>query len=211
MCNLKVGVINIGIGNVGSIRSAFNFYGYDVDLVKQPEELRKIDVIILAGVGNFKSATSKLRASKFWHKLDHAVRVDRKPVLGICLGMQLFGDLSYENGENKGFGWIKGKVVKIEDKLVKVPHIGWEIVKPLDSKLFEGMRYNSFYFMHSYHFVPEDEDVVIATVGYGGLKIVSGVRKDNLIGVQFHPEKSQGDGLRFLRNFLKVAGCLLRE
>jgi len=200
---MKIGIVNYSLGNVGSVYSAFGFYGYDVFLVNRPEELEKYDVIVLAGVGNFNTAVSKLKQYQFWDRLNYEVTVKKKPVLGICLGMQLFADISYEGGENKGFGWISGRVVKIEDHSTKVPHIGWDEIKPLDDKLFKGMQNNSFYYMHSYHFVPEDKGVTKAVTRYGDLEIVAAIRKDNIVGVQFHPEKSQGDGLRLLRNFLE--------
>lgn len=201
---MKIGIVNYSLGNVGSVYSAFKFYKYDVVLVDKPTDLDDIDVIILAGVGNCKTAVSKLRELKFWHKLDHEVLVNKKPTLGICLGMQLFADINYEDGENKGFGWVKGKVVKIEGRSLRVPHIGWDEVKPLDNGLFRGMLSGYFYFMHSYHFIPEDKTVITAITKYGDIEIVSAVRKDNIVGVQFHPEKSQGDGLRVLRNFLEM-------
>lgn len=200
---MKIGIVNYSLGNVGSVYSAFGFYGYDVTLVTRPEELEKHDVIVLAGVGNFNTAVSKLKQYQFWDRLNHEVTVKKKPVLGICLGMQLFADISYEGGENKGFGWIGGKVVKIEDNSTKVPHMGWDEIKPQDDKLFKGIQNNSFYYMHSYHFVPEDKGVIKAVTRYGDLEIVAAIKKDNIVGVQFHPEKSQGDGLRLLRNFLE--------
>lgn len=201
---MKIGIVNTSIGNVGSVFSAFQFYKYDVILVNSPAELEDVDAIVLAGVGNFNTAVAKLESLSFWNALNEQVLVKRKPILGICLGMQLFADVSYEDGENAGFGWIKGKVMKIEDNSVRVPHIGWNDVKPVDNALFRGMLYNSFYFMHSYHFVPNDHRDVQAITQYGNLELVSALRKDNIVGVQFHPEKSQGDGLRFLRNFLEV-------
>lgn len=200
---MKIGIVNYSLGNVGSVYSAFRFYKYDVSIVSRAEDLDGIDVIVLAGVGNCKTAVSKLREYKFWDKLDHAVLVEKKPTLGICLGMQLFADINYEDGENKGFGWVKGKVVKIEGRS-RVPHIGWDEVKPLDDKIFRGMLYGFFYFMHSYHFIPDDKSVIAGITKYGDMEIVSAVRKDNILGVQFHPEKSQGDGLRILRNFLET-------
>lgn len=200
---MKIGIVNYSLGNVGSVYSAFEFYGYDVALVSRPEELEKYDVIVLAGVGNFNTVVSKLKQLQFWDRLNHEVIIKKKLVLGICLGMQLFADVSYEGGENKGFGWISGKVVKIEGNSIKVPHMGWDKIEPLDDKLFKGMQNNSFYYMHSYHFIPEDKGIIKAVTRCGDLEIVAAIRKDNIVGVQFHPEKSQGDGLRLLRNFLE--------
>lgn len=201
---MKIGIVNYSIGNVGSVYSAFKFYKYDALLIDKPRELADVNIIVLAGVGNFHTAISRLKALNLWDAINEEVLNKKKPVLGICLGMQLFADISYENGENKGFGWIKGKVVRIDSESVRVPHIGWDEVKPSDDKLFKGMRSNFFYFMHSYHFVLEDKDANIATTYYGNLKICSAVKKDNIVGVQFHPEKSQGDGLRFLKSTVEA-------
>lgn len=201
---MKIGIVNYSIGNVGSVYSAFKFYKYDTLLIDKPTALADVNIIVLAGVGNFPTAISRLKALNLWDAINEEVLNKKKPVLGICLGMQLFADISYENGENKGFGWIKGKVVRMDSESVRVPHIGWDEVKSSDDKLFKGMRYNCFYFMHSYHFVLEDKDANIATTYYGNLKICSAVRKDNIVGVQFHPEKSQGDGLRFLKNTVEA-------
>ncbi len=197
---MKIGIVNYSLGNVGSVYSALRFYRYEVSLVSDPNELAHVDLIVMAGVGNFKVAVSKLKRLHFWDALNEAVCVKKKALLGICLGMQLFGDVSFEDGENAGFGWIKGRVEKIEEIGRRVPHMGWNHVRPTDEKLFQGVRYHDFYFMHSYHFIPEESDVVMATTEYNDLSLVSGIRKDNVVGVQFHPEKSQGDGLRFLKN-----------
>ncbi|KKN42528.1 hypothetical protein LCGC14_0712510, partial [marine sediment metagenome] len=161
------------------------------------------DVIVLGGVGNFKTAVKRLKTLNLWDTINEEVLDNKKPVLGICLGMQLFADVSYEDGKTEGFGWIEGEVEKIPNKDVRVPHIGWNIVKPVDVSLFTGMLYSYFYYMHSYHFVPDDKSVVIAYTPYGNLNIVASVRKDNIIGVQFHPEKSQRDGLRLFKNILE--------
>jgi len=201
---MKIGIVNYSIGNVGSVYSAFKFYKYDTLLIDKPGALADVNIIVLAGVGNFTTAISRLKALNLWDAINEEVLNKKKPVLGICLGMQLFADISYENGENKGFGWIKGKVVRMDCESLRIPHIGWDEVKSSDDKLFKGMRNNFFYFMHSYHFVLEDNDANIATTNYGDLKICSAVKKDNIVGVQFHPEKSQGDGLRFLKNTVEA-------
>ncbi len=197
---MKIGIVNYSIGNVGSVLSAFQFYNYDVSLVGNPEDLDKTDIIVLAGVGNFATAVTKLKEAQFLDKLNHLVLIKKKPVLGICLGMQIFANVGYEDGTTQGLGWIKGKVVKIEGCNLVVPNIGWNQVRPNDKKLFKNVRYHSFYYMHSYHFIPDDKKVIIATTDYGNLKMVAAVRLNNIIGVQFHPEKSQADGLRFLKN-----------
>lgn len=197
---MKIGIVNYSLGNVGSVISALNFYRYNINLVDSKAELKNSDLIVLAGVGNFLTAVDRLHKSGLWQEIDKQVTIKKKPILGICLGMQLFSSRSFEGGENKGFGWIKGEVKKIEGDHLKLPHMGWNEVTSNGNKIFKGMRYNYFYFMHSYHFLPTDKETVIATTKYFGKEIVSAVRKDNIIGVQFHPEKSQGDGLRLLRN-----------
>jgi glutamine amidotransferase len=145
-----------------------------------------------------------LKTLQFWNKLDEEVTCNEKPVFGICLGMQIFADRSLEDGVHDGFGWIKGDVIKMEGELLRIPHIGWNKVIPRDDPLFNGILNNYFYFMHSYHFVLQDKSVEIASTNYFGLNFVSAVRKENIVGVQFHPEKSQGDGLRILKNFVEL-------
>lgn len=202
--NIKIGIVNYGIGNVGSVYSAFRFYNYNVELVDTPKMLESVDIIVLAGVGNYPTAVSQLKKLGLWDVIDGLVIGKKKPILGICLGMQLFAEKGYENGENDGFGWILGKVIKLEGKNLKIPHIGWNAIKPYDTVLFNNSHYNFFYFMHSYHFCPEDKRLTIATTRYGDIEICSAIRKDNIIGVQFHPEKSQADGLRLLKNTIEV-------
>ena len=200
---MNIGIVNYSIGNVGSVYSALEFYHYNVRLVDDPHVIKKSDLIVLAGVGNFSTATSRLKELKLWETIDYYVREKKKPLLGICLGMQLFADSSSEGGENSGFGWIKGKVIKLEGKEIQVPHMGWDKVEPKGTELFQGVRYGFFYYMHSYHFIPDDPKLILAKTPYGSNDLVACVKKDNIIGVQFHPEKSQGDGLRFLKNSIE--------
>lgn len=201
---MKVGLINNSLGNVGSVLSALSFYKYEVVLAEDFAAIKDSDILILAGVGNFITAAQKLKDLKFWDVINEEVVDNKKPILGICLGMQLFAERSYEDGVTDGFGWIKGEIIKLPEELVRVPHMGWNLVTPTNSKpIFEGLRYYYFYYMHSYHFKPENEKHIIATSKYGEIDIVAAIKKDNIIGVQFHPEKSQGDGLRLFRNILE--------
>lgn len=204
ICTQPIGIINNGLGNVGSVKSAFEFYGYPVVLLDNARSMKDASLIVLAGVGSFGSAARTLRQRNLWEALDRAVCEDGVPILGLCLGMQLFADRGFEDGEEKGFGWIPGRVVKITTPGVKVPHIGWDRVEANDSQVFRGMRYYHFYYMHSYHFVPEDSRSIIATTRYGEDVLVAGIRKGSIIGLQFHPEKSQSDGLRVLRNIVEA-------
>lgn len=204
---MNIGIVNISPGNVGSVASAFRFYGQDVLLMNDPRQIQGCDLVVLAGVGHFQSASRTLRESGFAEALGEAVLTRGKPVLGICLGMHLFADLGSEGGENPGLGWISGRVLRIESpdpsRPLRVPHMGWNTVTPRDETLFRRMRSRSFYFMHSYHFLPDDPAVVSAVTDHGGLELVAAVRRGNIYGVQFHPEKSQGDGLRLLRNLIE--------
>ena len=202
---MRIGLINYSIGNIGSVYSAFRFHKYQISLISNAKELDDVDIIVLAGVGNFVTAVRCLKDLHFWNKLNEEVLIKKKPVLGICLSMHLFSTISYEGGENKGFDWISGKVVKIQDDKLRVPHMGWNQVACSDKGLIKGVENPYFYFMHSYHFVPDDQEVIIATTNYGNVEIVSAVKKDNIIGVQFHPEKSQGEGLRFIKRFVETS------
>jgi imidazole glycerol-phosphate synthase subunit HisH len=203
--SVKIGVLNYSTGNVGSVCSALQFYKYDTAVVDNAQGLATVDLIVLAGVGNFPTAVARLKKQGLWDAVDKQVMSKKKPLLGICLGMQLFADESFEGGKHSGFGWIKGSVIKLAGENLRVPHIGWNKVQYKDTEpLFRGIRYGSYYFMHSYHFVPQDPAVIVSTTAYGNVTIISAVRKDNIIGVQFHPEKSQGDGLRLLRNAIEV-------
>lgn len=199
---MKIGIVNYSIGNVGSVYSAFKFFKYDVSIIDNPCELDNIDIIVLAGVGNFNTASEKLKEYNFFDELNKQVLINKKPILGICLGMQLFAQSSDEDGKNDGFGWIDGHVKKIETSL-KLPNIGWNDLIHSGNHLFNDIEDNYFYFMHSYHFVPRNTNVILSTTKYGDIDFVSTVRKDNIVGVQFHPEKSQGNGLKFLRNFVE--------
>ncbi len=202
---MKIGIINYGRSNIGSVRSALKFYAFNACDVTDPDDLNSVDIIILAGVGNFSAAHSQLKSRGFWDVLDRMVMDKATPILGICLGMQLFADRSFENGEHEGFGWIPGEVIKINDKNLKIPHIGWDLVSPTEHDgLFRNIKYGHFYFMHSYHFRPERKDTILATTDYSGFPFVSAVKRDHIVGVQFHPEKSQIDGLRFIKNFVEM-------
>jgi glutamine amidotransferase len=162
----------------------------------------------LPGQGSFKSCVDSLKSIKgLVDTLKDFVFKNKKPLLGICVGLQMFGDVGYEESETKGLGWIPGKVTKIDNKngKFKLPHIGWneiEIVK--ESKIFKDIKNKShMYFVHSYEFVPQDKSVVSATTDYAS-KIVCSVEKDNLFGTQFHPEKSDKAGLKVIENFINL-------
>lgn len=200
----KVGILNYGIGNVGSLYSALRFFNQSTYVVNDARKIKEYDIIVLSGVGNFSAAVKKLKKGGFWEEILEYVTYKNKPILGICLGMQMFASKSYEGGEYEGFGFIDGSVVRMEVLNEKLPRIGWfSLSFPKENPIFNGLRYGNFYFMHSYHFLPKDENSVIAVSKYGNLNVVSAVMSFNIVGLQFHPEKSQGDGLRVLRNAMR--------
>jgi imidazole glycerol-phosphate synthase subunit HisH len=199
----EIGIVECGIGNIGSVCNAFRFYGYHAKICNTKTDIRNSERIVIAGVGSFKSAVTRLKRQGLWHQLKKDILIEKKPALGICLGMQLFSSFGHEDGGEEGLNFIKGDTVKMEWAKT-LPHMGWnKIIIRKDRRLFKKIRYPYFYFMHSYHFLPEDAGRIIAYAEYEGAKIASVIRKDNIIGVQFHPEKSQGDGLRFIRNFVE--------
>jgi len=162
----------------------------------------------LPGQGSFKSCLDSLNSiNGLQDALKEFATINKKPLLGICVGLQMFSDVGYEESETKGLGWIPGKVTKIDNQndKFKLPHIGWneiEIVK--ESKIFKDIQNKShMYFVHSYEFVPEDKSVISATTDYSS-KIVCCIEKENLFGTQFHPEKSDKTGLKIIKNFLNL-------
>jgi len=201
-----IGIVDYGIGNLTSVMNALNFLDYgeqEVCLVARPEVLNACDRIILPGVGAFADAMKKINQLGF----DEAIREQAqtgKPLLGICLGMQLLGSSSDEGGATAGLGLIPGHVEKISWDGVKVPHMGWNSVEyQSDDSLFTSIpNHSDFYFVHSYHFVAGDE-YSVGTTSYGE-KFTSIIRNANVCGVQFHPEKSQKYGLALLKNFIEL-------
>ncbi|MEY2962287.1 MAG: imidazole glycerol phosphate synthase subunit HisH, partial [Pseudomonadota bacterium] len=171
-------------------------------------KIKSSDKIVLPGQGSFKSCVDSLNSiNGLVEALNEFAITNKKPLLGICVGLQMFADVGFEEIETKGLGWISGKVSKIDNQSgkFKLPHIGWneiEIVK--QSKIFKDIENKShMYFVHSYEFIPEDKSVISATTDYSS-KIVCSVEKDNLFGTQFHPEKSDKTGLKIIKNFINL-------
>jgi len=199
---MKACLLDLGLGNLLSIKRGLERAGADVTIAdRDPADRDDSDVVVLPGVGAFRDGIAALDG---FEALLGQVREGRKPLLGICLGMQLLFSKSYEGGEYKGLDLIKGEV-RLLPKSVKVPQMGWNSISTKrDSPLLKGIRDNEFfYFVHSYYCRPE-EDVVVAECGYGTL-IPAIVKKGNIYGTQFHPEKSGRAGLIFLKNFLEDA------
>lgn len=202
-----VGIIDYGVGNLFSLQSSLAAIGQKAVVSSDPEILGKADHILLPGVGAFEDAVGKLRASHMDEMVYEAVKAG-KPLMGICLGMQMLFEKSFEYGEHTGLGLLKGQVVSMEGYLpecLKIPHMGWnalKITRP-EGKLFAGIKQGDYvYFVHSY-FASGCEDSLAAITEYGK-PLTAAVEKDNVFGCQFHPEKSGEVGLDILRGFCAV-------
>ncbi len=203
--NNRICIINYGMGNLNSVKKIFDRIKIEVLITSDPNDVLAADKIILPGVGHFKKAMENLNDLNLVDSLNDFVIVKKRPILGICLGMQLMANTS-EEGDSKGFGWIDGNVVKfnVSNKLkYKIPHIGWnQLVKSKDSKLLIGISdFSEFYFVHSYHFVVKSREDILTESEYES-GFASAIQKENIFGVQFHPEKSHDDGEKILRNFI---------
>ena len=199
-----VGIIDYGVGNLFSLKSSFKAIGEDAFVSSDPEILGKADRLVLPGVGAFEDAAKKLRASG----LDGFVRgqaEEGKPLLGICLGMQLLFEKSYEYGEHEGLGLLKGSVVPMEGKLpsdLKIPHMGWNALEVKRGRLLEAVDGQYVYFVHSFY--ADGCEASVSAVTEYGIPITASVEQGNIFGCQFHPEKSGNVGLSILRRFCEV-------
>ena len=204
---LTVAIIDYDMGNIKSIRNAINHIGdFNIEVTDDGDKILNADIIILPGVGAFPDAMEKLRDRKLLTILNKAVVNNKTPTLGICLGMQLLFESSEEKGMTSGLGWIPGKVVYMESTDdIRIPHIGWNslILNKYDS-LFDFLNHDKdFYFVHSLHALCKDK-YVLARFHYGD-KMIASVKNNNIVGMQFHPEKSQKNGLNALRSFFHWA------
>ena len=208
---MNVTIVDYNSGNISSVINSFKEVAkvkVNIEVTSDLKKIKSSDKVVLPGQGSFKSCIDALNNIKgLVDALNDFVISDKKPLLGICVGLQMFADIGYEETETKGLGWISGKVSKIDNQngKFKLPHIGWNqlnIVK--NSKIFKGIENNShMYFVHSYEFVPADKNVITATTDYSS-NIVCSVEKENIYGTQFHPEKSDKIGLQIIENFLKL-------
>ena len=211
----KVTIIDYGCGNLLSVKRAFEYNNANVKISSNIDDIKFSDRLVLPGVGAFNSGINSLIKRNLKETILDFVKTN-KPILGICLGMQLFATESYEFGKNKGLNLIPGKVVKIQKKAInknelKIPHVGLAEIHFKNSHLKSSLILDNneniirnLYMVHSYHFIPDDDDNVISDCYYGDHRIIAGIKKDNIIGVQFHPEKSGKDGLNFLAEFLEI-------
>ena len=208
---MKVTIVDYSSGNISSVINSFKEVAQNKATIEVTSDLNKIkssDKIVLPGQGSFKSCVDALKKiNGLTDILNEFAINDRKPLLGICVGLQMFADVGYEETETKGLGWISGKVSKIDNQngKFKLPHIGWNQISILkDSKIFKEVENNShMYFVHSYEFIPTDSNFISATTDYS-TKVVCSVEKENIFGTQFHPEKSDKTGLKIIDNFINL-------
>ncbi len=208
---MNVTIVDYQSGNISSVINSFKQVAKNKINLEVASDLNKIklsDKLILPGQGSFKSCVDSLNSiNGLVDTLKEFAITNKKPLLGICVGLQMFADVGYEEVETKGLGWISGKVSKIDNQngKFKLPHIGWnEIEIQKESKIFKDIKNKShMYFVHSYEFIPEDKSVISATTDYSS-KIVCSIERDNLFGTQFHPEKSDKTGLNMIKNFLDL-------
>ena len=210
---MYIAVIDYGSGNLKSAAKALETAANNISVkskimvTSDPEVIKKSNKVILPGQGSFRDCYFGIKKiSGLENALNEFVLVKKKPIFGICVGMQLFAKIGYESQETKGFGWLDATVKKINNinKTLKLPHMGWNQIEfKKDINLFSGLENKShMYFLHSYEFLTKRKDCIIATANYGN-SIIAAIAKENIFGTQFHPEKSQKNGLIILENFLK--------
>ena len=208
---MNITIVDYGSGNISSVINSFKEVCKNKCKINVSSDLKIIsssDKIVLPGQGSFKSCIEALNNIKDLNEiLKQFVFDKKKPLLGICVGMQMFADVGFEETETKGLGWIPGKVSKINNQngKFKLPHIGWnEIIITKESNIFKNIENKShMYFIHSYEFIPKEKNVISSTTDYS-TNIVCSVEKENIFGTQFHPEKSDKLGLQFIENFISI-------
>jgi glutamine amidotransferase len=207
---MNVTIVDYNSGNISSVINSFKEVADDkvnIEVTSALDKIKSSDKVVLPGQGSFKSCVDALnKINGLTDTLDEFAITKKKPLLGICVGLQMFADIGYEETETKGLGWISGKVSKIDNQngKFKLPHIGWNQIIVKDSKIFQNIENNShMYFVHSYEFVPNDKNVISATTDYSS-NIVCSVEKENIFGTQFHPEKSDKIGLKIINNFINL-------
>ena len=208
---MNVTIVDYNSGNISSVINSFKEVAKEniqIEVTSNLDKIKSSDKIVLPGQGSFKSCVDALNSiDGLVDALSEFTMIKKKPLLGICVGLQMFADVGYEEIETKGLGWISGRVSKIDNQngKFKLPHIGWNelnIVK--NSQIFKDIKNKShMYFVHSYEFIPEDKNVISATTNYSS-NIVCSVEKENIFGTQFHPEKSDKNGLKIIKNFFDL-------
>ncbi len=208
---MNVTIVDYKSGNISSVINSFKEVAQDKVKIEVTSDVSKIklsDKVVLPGQGSFKSCVDALKSiNGLVDSLNDFVIINKKPLLGICVGLQMFADVGYEETETKGLGWISGKVTKINNQngKYKLPHIGWNQINILKgSKIFKDIKDKShMYFVHSYEFIPVDKNFISATTDYSSNHVCA-VEKENIFGTQFHPEKSDKIGLKIIDNFINL-------
>ena len=208
---MNVTIVDYNSGNISSVINSFKEAAKEkvnIEVTSDLEKIKLSDKVVLPGQGSFKSCFDALNnINGLVDTLNEFAINNKKPLLGICVGLQMFADIGYEETETNGLGWISGKVSKInnQNNKYKLPHIGWNEINILkDSKVFKDIENNShMYFVHSYEFIPNDKSVIAATTDYSS-NIVCAIEKENIFGTQFHPEKSDKIGLKIIDNFINL-------
>lgn len=200
------GIVNYGMGNIKSVYNAIDYIGEEVVVLESKDDFESCSHLILPGVGAYPNAIDRILSAKIDEKLKKHID-NGKPLLGICLGMQLFSSVGYEGCETLGLGFIKGCVSKI-DVSIHVPHVGWNNINiQKEHPIFDGIKRDvDFYFVHSFQFLLEDERCLLATTHYEKDLTAIVTNQKSIVGVQFHPEKSQDNGLKLLENFCNWNG-----
>ena len=208
---MNVTIVDYNSGNISSVLNSFKEVAQvnvNIEVTSDLDKIKSSDKVVLPGQGSFKTCVDALnKIDGLTDTLNEFAMKKKKPLLGICVGLQMFADIGYEENETKGLGWIAGKVSRIDNQngKYKLPHIGWNQINIIkDSKIFQNIKNNShMYFVHSYEFIPNDRNVISATTDYSS-NIVCSVEKENIFGTQFHPEKSDKIGLKIIDNFINL-------
>ena len=200
---MTIAIVKYGMGNVASVQKALKKLGYNSIITNNHDEIKQSDLILLPGVGSFKKGMENLNESGLVDLLTQEVVINKKPFLGICLGMQLIATNGTEPENIKGLGWIDGEVVKIDSpKGLRIPHLGWNTISTTsDNEFYSEFNGQDYYFIHSYHFKVSNKKDVVFTAPYDG-DVVAAVQKENIHAMQFHPEKSQEVGMRLLKKVI---------
>ena len=199
---MSVAIIDYGMGNVASVQKAFLSIGVSAIITCDKSEIQNSKYIVLPGVGAFKQGMDNLRKANLIDLLNHEILISNKPFLGICLGMQLIAEKGTEVEDCEGLGWIKGDVIRINEQNLRIPHLGWNEISSKNDSIIQDFDKQDFYFIHSFHFNVLEKNEIAATVEYGN-NYVAAIQKDNILAVQFHPEKSQNAGVNLLKKFIE--------
>jgi glutamine amidotransferase len=194
-------IVDYGMGNVASVKKALDLIGIDNVISNNIHDFERSQFVFLPGVGSFRQGMENLNKLDLVSILNDQIISKRKPFFGICLGMQLIAQIGTEYGETTGLGWINGKIIKIVEKDLRVPHLGWNNISSCENSFLNEFHNRDFYFIHSYHFEVSDKRNIAACVNYGQ-DYVAAVNQENIFATQFHPEKSQDEGIKLMKKFI---------